>query len=138
MKLSDSVCQIRQEGSALGTGFLLFDRYVLTNAHVFGESTDVPQVNAAQFTAVFGYEDLDSKDSKHIPVEQLAAYFRGKDDKGMHLDYALLELDDVENTAEYPKLLCYYHPNAPINRGQICIVGHPGEGVKKNGPLLHH
>ncbi|XP_042579392.1 serine protease FAM111A-like [Cyprinus carpio] len=136
MKLSDSVCQIRQEGSALGTGFLLFDRYVLTNAHVFGESTDVPQVNAAQFTAVFGYEDLDSEDSKHIPVEQVTAYFHRNDDKGRYLDYALLELDDVDKIAEYPRLLDCYHPNVPINRGQICIVGHPGEGVKKMDPCF--
>uniref|UniRef100_A0A8C2B9P3 Serine protease n=1 Tax=Cyprinus carpio TaxID=7962 RepID=A0A8C2B9P3_CYPCA len=136
MKLSDSVCQIRQEGSALGTGFLLFDRYVLTNAHVIGETTDVTKVKAAQFTAVFGYEDLDSKDSKHIPVEQLAAYFRGKDDKGMHLDYALLELDDGDKIAEYPRLVDCYRPNVPINRGQICIVGHPGEGVKKMDPCF--
>ncbi|XP_016136657.1 protein FAM111A-like [Sinocyclocheilus grahami] len=40
MKLSDSVCQIRKGESALGTGFLLFDRYILTNAHVIGEPTD--------------------------------------------------------------------------------------------------
>ncbi len=131
MKLSDSVCQIRQGESALGTGFLFFDRYILTNAHVIGESTDVTKVNAAQFTAVFGYEDMDSKDSKHIQVKQLTAYFFGKDDKGRYLDYALLELDDVENIADYPKLLDYYSPNASINKGQICIVGHPGGEVKK-------
>ncbi|XP_058633708.1 serine protease FAM111A-like isoform X2 [Onychostoma macrolepis] len=103
MRLSDSVCQIRQGESALGTGFLLFDRYILTNAHVIGESTDVTKVNTAEFTAVFGYEDLDSKDSKRIPVEQLTAYFLGMDDEG---------------------------------RGQICIVGHPGEGVKKMDPCF--
>uniref|UniRef100_A0A671Q5F0 Serine protease n=1 Tax=Sinocyclocheilus anshuiensis TaxID=1608454 RepID=A0A671Q5F0_9TELE len=123
-------------GSALGTGFLLFDRYILTNAHVIGEPTDVPKVNAGQFTAVFGYEDLDSEDSKRIPVEQLAAHSYGTDDKGRYLDYALLELDDIENIAEYPKLLDCYRPNAPINRGQICIVGHPGEGVKKMDPCF--
>uniref|UniRef100_A0A671Q2G0 Serine protease n=1 Tax=Sinocyclocheilus anshuiensis TaxID=1608454 RepID=A0A671Q2G0_9TELE len=117
MKLSDSV-------------------YILTNAHVIGEPTDVPKVNAGQFTAVFGYEDLDSEDSKRIPVEQLAAHSYGTDDKGRYLDYALLELDDIENIAEYPKLLDCYRPNAPINRGQICIVGHPGEGVKKMDPCF--
>ncbi len=134
MKLSDSVCQIRQGGSALGTGFLLFDRYILTNAHVIGESTDVTKVNAAQFTAVFGYEDLDSEDSKHSL--QLTAYFFGNDDKKRYLDYALLELDDVENIAHYPKLLDYYRPNASIDRGQICIVGHPGGDVKIMDPCF--
>ncbi len=109
---------------------MLFDRYILTNAHVIGESTD------AQFTAVFGYEDLVSEDSKHIPVKHLTAYFRGNDDKKRYLDYALLELDDVENIADYPKLLDYYSPNASIDKGQICIVGHPGEGVKKMDPCF--
>ncbi|XP_059405474.1 serine protease FAM111A-like isoform X2 [Carassius carassius] len=133
MKLSDSVCQIRQGDSALGTGFLLFDRYILTNAHVI---TDVTKVNAGQYTAVFGYEDLDSKDNLCISVTQLTSFFKGKDDKGMHLDYALLKLDNIDKIADYPKLLDYYCPNAPINRGQICIVGHPGEGVKKMDPCF--
>ncbi|KAL1273701.1 hypothetical protein QQF64_026515 [Cirrhinus molitorella] len=133
MKLSDSVCQIRHGGSALGTGFLLFGRFVLTNAHVIGESTDV---NAAQFTAVFGYEDLDSEDSERIPVKQLTAYFHGKDDRGRFLDYAFLELDGSDRIAEYPELLVCYRQNVPINKGQICIVGHPGEGVKKMDPCF--
>ncbi|RXN28757.1 protein FAM111A-like [Labeo rohita] len=132
MKLSDSVCQIRQEGSAIGTGFLLFDRFVLPNAHVIRG----PTVNAAQFTAVFGYEDLDSEDTKHKPVKQLIAYSYGKDDKERHLDCALLELVDVTKIAEYPKLVNCYHPNASTNRGQICIVGHQGEGVKKMDPCF--
>ncbi|XP_043095079.1 serine protease FAM111A-like [Puntigrus tetrazona] len=135
MRLSDSVCQIRKGGSAAGTGFLLFDRYILTNAHVIGLSIDVTKVNIAQFTAVFGYEDLDSINSIHI-VQEVAAYFCGKDDKGMYLDYALLELDGIDKNATYPNLLECYRPNAPPTRGQICIVGHPGEGVKKMDPCF--
>uniref|UniRef100_A0A672LWL9 Serine protease n=1 Tax=Sinocyclocheilus grahami TaxID=75366 RepID=A0A672LWL9_SINGR len=135
MKLSDSVCQIRKGGTREGTGFLLFNRFILTNAHVIGIFTDLTKVNAEQFTAVFGYEDLDSKDSKCIPVKQLTDYFYGKDDKGRHLDYALLELD-VDKMAECPNLFDSYSPNAPIKKGQICIVGHPGEGVKKMDPCF--
>ncbi|XP_039550203.1 serine protease FAM111A-like [Pimephales promelas] len=132
VRLSDSVCQIRVEGSAIGTGFLLFDRFILTNAHVIGE---LDLFSIKTITAVFGYEDLEAKKTKHIPVKQLIAYFHGKDDSGRYLDYALLELDSVDKIAKYPELLRCYSPNPP-NRGQICIVGHPGEGVKKMDPCI--
>ncbi|XP_077097879.1 serine protease FAM111A [Siphateles boraxobius] len=132
LRLSDSVCQIRVGESPAGTGFLLFDRFILTNAHVIGEC-DI--FSTKTFTAVFGYECLEAKETKHIPVKQLKAYFHGKDASGRHLDYALLELDSVNEIAECPKLLDSYSPNPP-NRGQICIVGHPGEGVKKMDPCI--
>ncbi|ROL49751.1 Protein FAM111A [Anabarilius grahami] len=129
MTLSDSVCQIRVGESCEGTGFLLFDRFILTNAHVIGD------MFSKTFTAVFGYEGLEAKETKHISVKQVIVYFHGKDDRGRHLDYALLELDSVDEIGEYPELLSCYSPTPP-NRGQICIVGHPGEGVKKMDPCF--
>ncbi|XP_056110643.1 serine protease FAM111A [Rhinichthys klamathensis goyatoka] len=132
IRLSDSVCQIRVGESPVGTGFLLFDRFILTNAHVIGE---LDTFSMKTFTAVFGYEGLEAKETKHIQVKQLIASFNGKDDSGRYLDYALLELDSVGEIAKYPKLLRCYSPNPP-NRGQICIVGHPGEGVKKMDPCI--
>ncbi|XP_018973191.2 serine protease FAM111A-like [Cyprinus carpio] len=87
MKLSASVCQIRVGDSALGTGFLLFDRFILTNAHVIGLFTDHTKVNFAEFTAVFDYEDKDS--GKRIQIKQLTDCCYGKDEHGRHLDYAL-------------------------------------------------
>ena len=38
MVFSDSVCQVRINGRPMGSGFLLFDRFVLTNAHVVKEA----------------------------------------------------------------------------------------------------
>ncbi|XP_059403196.1 serine protease FAM111A-like [Carassius carassius] len=136
MKLSDSVCQIRRGDSALGTGFLLFDQYILTNAHVIGISTDLTKVNAEQFIAVFDYEDRDSE--KRIQVKQLTDYYYGKDEQGRHLDYALLELDDSGEIyfRKYHHLLDSLSSNLPTNRHQICIVGHPDEGVKKMDPCI--
>ncbi|KAM6986991.1 LOW QUALITY PROTEIN: uncharacterized protein FYW47_018397 [Aplochiton taeniatus] len=40
--LGDSVCQVRVKGSAVGSGFLLFDRFILTNGHVIKESLPLP------------------------------------------------------------------------------------------------
>uniref|UniRef100_A0A672LWH8 Uncharacterized protein n=1 Tax=Sinocyclocheilus grahami TaxID=75366 RepID=A0A672LWH8_SINGR len=120
MRLSDSVCQIRVEGSARGTGFLLFDRFILTNSH-----------------AVFGYEDLEAKETKCVPVkEHLAAYHHGKTNTGPYLDFALLELKDADEIADCPGLLRRYIHGPPPNCGGICIVGHPGEGVKKMDPCF--
>nr|XP_055054346.1 serine protease FAM111A-like [Misgurnus anguillicaudatus] len=129
MNLSNSVCQIRtSEGSARGTGFLLLKKFILTNAHVIGFGNS-KVFNPEEFTAVFGYEDLDQNGTKHVPIKDLTSYFHGKDKKGNHLDYALLELN-VEISG-CPVLLNHYKNNSPNNKSQICIVGHPGTGVKK-------
>uniref|UniRef100_A0A671Q2E4 Uncharacterized protein n=1 Tax=Sinocyclocheilus anshuiensis TaxID=1608454 RepID=A0A671Q2E4_9TELE len=113
-RLSDSVCQIRVEGSARGTGFLLFDRFILTNAHVIGEFDPFTRKLSKTFTAVFGYEDLEARETKCVPVkEHVAAYYHGK-----------INVDSR-----------YIHAPPP-NRGGICIVGHPSEGVKKIEPCF--
>ncbi len=137
MKLSDSVCQIRVEGSARGTGFLLFDRFVLTNAHVIGEFDPFTRKLSKTFTAIFGYEDLEAKETKCVPVkEHVAAYYHGKINIDRYLDFALLELKDADEIADCPGLLSRYIHAPPPNRGGICIVGHPGEGVKKMDPCF--
>nr|XP_055054342.1 serine protease FAM111A-like [Misgurnus anguillicaudatus] len=131
--LSNSVCQIRSDGSARGTGFLLFNRFVLTNAHVIG----FPKMfDPAEFTAVFGYEDLDQNGTKHVQIKHLKFSFHGKDDKGNHLDYALLELNSADEISGCPELLHNYRNNSPNNKSQICIVGHPNGGVKKMDPCF--
>ncbi|XP_005165736.1 serine protease FAM111A isoform X2 [Danio rerio] len=135
--LSGSVCQIRVEGSAKGTGFLLFDRFILTNAHVIGEFDPFSRKLSKTFTAVFGYEDLEAKETKSVSIKQdVAAYYHGKFSMDRHLDFALLELDDTDEVADCPRLLnCYIH-GPPPNRGGICIVGHPDGGVKKMDPCF--
>lgn len=134
-KLSEHVCQIRVEGSARGTGFLLFDRFILTNAHVIGEFQPFSMKLSKTFTAVFGYEDLEANETKCVPIkEQLVAYYYGKDNMNRYLDFALLELKATDEIANGPGLLSRYIPGPHPNRGQICIVGHPGEGVKKMDP----
>uniref|UniRef100_A0A8C1LV44 Protein FAM111A-like n=1 Tax=Cyprinus carpio TaxID=7962 RepID=A0A8C1LV44_CYPCA len=138
MRLSDSVCQIRVEGSARGTGFLLFGRFVLTNAHVVKEVLESPDKlsSTKKLEAAFDFERLDSK-VKLVPVKkQLAAYCYITDDNKCHLDFALLELEAVDEITGRPELLRCYSPGPPPNRGEMCIVGHPDCGIKKTDPCF--
>ncbi|XP_056602263.1 serine protease FAM111A-like isoform X2 [Triplophysa dalaica] len=129
MRLCDSVCQIRRQGSSRGTGFLLFNGFILTNAHV------IEKCNASDITAVFGYEDLD-QNTKRVPIKDITCFFYGKDDEDNHLDYALLEFNSDDDMAKYPQLLDHYRQDTPDNRSEICIVGHPEGQVKKMDPCF--
>ncbi|KAF4074838.1 hypothetical protein AMELA_G00243630 [Ameiurus melas] len=94
IKLSDSVCQIRMNGSGIGTGFLLFRRFVLTNAHVVGDLFPCTTKLKHNLTAAFGFEDLNSV-GEVIPVkEDVVAFLKGKDDMGKYLDFALLDREE--------------------------------------------
>ncbi|XP_053337252.1 serine protease FAM111A-like [Clarias gariepinus] len=133
MMLSDSVCQIRVDGSPIGTGFLLFKRFVLTNAHVVRDLFPCIPGLQRNLTAVFGFEALNFAGNV-IPVEpNLVSFFEGKDYMGNYLDFALLELSsDVE--LGLPELLrCY---STPPTRGGVCVIGHPGGGVKRMDPCF--
>ncbi|XP_058632272.1 serine protease FAM111A-like isoform X1 [Onychostoma macrolepis] len=138
MRLCDSVCQIRVEGSARGTGFLLFGRFVLTNAHVVRDFLESPdKLSSTKYLeAAFDFERLDSK-VKLVPVrKRLAAYCFITDVNKRRLDFALLELDEVDEITGRPGLLSRYICGSPPNRGGICIVGHPDGGIKKVDPCL--
>ncbi|XP_026101653.1 protein FAM111A-like isoform X2 [Carassius auratus] len=138
MTLSDSVCQIRVEGSPRGTGFLLFGGFVLTNAHVIKPFLESPAKlsSTKKLEAAFDFERLDSK-VMLVPVkEQLVAYCYITDANKCHLDFALLELKAVDKITGRPELLRFYSPGPPPNRGEICIVGHPDGGIKKTDPCF--
>ncbi|ROL53753.1 Protein FAM111A [Anabarilius grahami] len=138
MRLSDSVCQIRVEGFARGTGFLLFGQFILTNAHVVMEILESPDKlsSTKSVEAAFDFERLDSK-VKLVPVKkQIAAYCYITDASKSRLDFALLELDAVDEITGRPELLRYYCPGPPPSHGGICIVGHPEGGIKRTDPCF--
>ncbi|XP_051751245.1 serine protease FAM111A isoform X6 [Ctenopharyngodon idella] len=137
MRLSDSVCQIRVEGSARGTGFLLFGQFILTNAHVVREFLESPDkfYSTKSLEAAFDFERLDSK-VKLVPFKkQIAAYCYITDTNKSHLDFALLELDAVDEITDRPELLRRFS-SGPLPSGGICIVGHPDGGIKKMDPCF--
>ncbi|XP_009299467.2 serine protease FAM111A isoform X3 [Danio rerio] len=132
MRLSDSVCQIRAEGSARGSGFILFNRFILTNAHVVKDFLQNPnRLSASKYLeAAFDFDRLDSK-VKLVPIKkQIPAYCFITDANKSRLDFALLELDAADEISGRPELLSYYSPGVP-STGGVCIVGHPDGGNKK-------
>ncbi|KAM9446322.1 serine protease FAM111A-like isoform 1-T3 [Clarias gariepinus] len=135
MELSDSVCQIYTE-RLLGTGFLLFKRFVLTNAHVVGEYDTFQRKLNQKVTAVFGYEERFTENSLAIPVkENYVALFHGTGNMGNNLDFALLELStDVELPVGLPELLRRY--STPPPEGGVCVIGHPKGEVKQMDPCF--
>uniref|UniRef100_A0A3B3ZS90 Uncharacterized protein n=1 Tax=Periophthalmus magnuspinnatus TaxID=409849 RepID=A0A3B3ZS90_9GOBI len=124
MSLSTSVCQVRIKGRAAGSGFLLFDSFVLTNFHVirpfFNEMCQLSEPVSVHFS----FENLDQVDPGH-QVQEVIAYDYCPDSR--KCDWALLGLNADQVLP--PGLLSFlgFIPQS----GSICIIGHPHGGVKK-------
>ncbi|XP_064869888.1 serine protease FAM111A-like isoform X1 [Oncorhynchus nerka] len=132
MELSASVCQVRIEGTPVGTGFLLFEKFILTNAHVVHQIYE-PITNQLQqsVTVTFDFEDLDERTQQISVQSEVVAY--GKVDSGC-VDFALLELSSDPDITLPSSLLDTF--SFPSLEGGICIVGHPECGVKKTDPCF--
>nr|XP_019952622.1 PREDICTED: protein FAM111A-like [Paralichthys olivaceus] len=134
MDLSNSVCQVRINGRPMASGFLLFDKFVLTNGHVVNDNyNDTERQLDARVIVHFSYESLDQTERgqdlvEEVEVEEVAGFEFSTEQM---YDWALLKLkDDVR----LPYLLnkCGY-----INQSHgVCIIGHPDGGVKKIDPCL--
>ncbi|XP_037604935.1 protein FAM111A-like isoform X2 [Sebastes umbrosus] len=135
MKLSDSVCQVRIKGKAKGSGFLLFDKFVLTNGHVvrgiFNESTGKPY---KRVTVHFSFESLGQMESGAAvkEVKEVAGFELCDDESGHKHDWALLSLGDDQTLPDVLLTRFGFLPQI----GAICIIGHPDGGVKKIDPCL--
>nr|XP_046267461.1 serine protease FAM111A-like [Scatophagus argus] len=130
MELSDSVCHVRTNGTPLGSGFLLFDKFVLTNGHVirniYNKSTRQLYEGA---TVHFSFESLDQVESG-IEVKEVAGFEYDSDESGHKCDWALLRLGGDQRL---PDGLLAHFGFLPQNGG-ICIIGHPHNHVKKIDP----
>ncbi|KAM6912046.1 serine protease FAM111A-like [Lycodopsis pacificus] len=132
MELSNSVCHVRVNNTAKGSGFLLFDKFVLTNGHVlkniYNEKT---RQLTEKVTVHFSFESLGQYESGAL-VEEVAGFERGHDVSGHQHDWALLRISADQNL---PEGLLTHFGFLPQSGG-ICIIGHPGEGVKKVDPCF--
>uniref|UniRef100_A0A672M090 Serine protease n=1 Tax=Sinocyclocheilus grahami TaxID=75366 RepID=A0A672M090_SINGR len=138
MRLSESVCQIRVEGSApvKATGFLLFGKFILTNAHVIKNFDPFTWKIHDPIKAAFGFEQKSDKGNVTVVSvkDTFAARHQGTEE-GNHFDFALLELNG-EIPETFPRLLKSYAKDNCTATGEVCIVGHPNSEVKKIDPCF--
>ncbi|XP_044197928.1 serine protease FAM111A-like isoform X2 [Thunnus albacares] len=145
LKLSKSVCKVVVENVCVGTGFVLFDNFILTNAHLFRGcvTEDKKQLqDGTNVFALFNYDDPEPNTDYHrFAVEKTFIDFSLSELKvgDTELDYAVLELNpegqktDQTKTKEIPPgLLNRFGPVPPD--GEACIIGHPAGDVKKIDP----
>uniref|UniRef100_A0A3Q0T5P2 Serine protease n=1 Tax=Amphilophus citrinellus TaxID=61819 RepID=A0A3Q0T5P2_AMPCI len=140
LKLGKSVCKICVKAVCTGTGFVLFDTFILTNAHLFTGYVEGKKLQQGiEVFAIFGYEEQEPE------PETESFYFRAENtfiDFDDQLDYAVLELNpkgsqpnqqtEAKNITVPKGLLSTFGP-LPSN-GEACIIGHPAGGVKQMDP----
>ncbi|XP_042566731.1 serine protease FAM111A-like [Clupea harengus] len=137
LKLGQSVCKLNVRDVCEGTGFVLFDSFVLTNAHLFKDYVEGGKLQeGVEVLALFGYEDPE-------PERNYSCFSAKKTfvDFDVELDYAILELNpegqlsnkQTTNVKVPQGLLRTFCPLPQI--GEACIIGHPAGGVKKMDPI---
>ncbi|XP_006810911.1 protein FAM111A-like, partial [Neolamprologus brichardi] len=140
LELGKSVCKINFIGVCVGTGFVLFDTFILTSAHLFKGYVEGKELQQdVEVFAIFDYEEPEPEANFY--------YFRAENtfiDFDAELDYAVLELNpegskpNQQKTAQKIKvprgLLSKFGP-LPDN-GEACIIGHPAGRVKEMDPTF--
>lgn len=141
LNLGRSVCKVVVDNECVGTGFVLFDNFILTNAHLF--KTCVEGEKLPERINVFALFDYDEPE----PHTQFYSFSCKKTfvdfNYNFDLDYAVLELNpdgQKQNLKSKrrkmtvpPGLLEKFSP-MPQN-GEACIIGHPKGEVKKMDPV---
>lgn len=122
MELSDSVCQVRINGRPAGSGFMLFGKFVLTNAHVIYDNDKRQLLEGV--TVDFSFESLEQTEGRVVTVEEVVGFeYR----PGVSpYDWALLRL----SANNLPRGLLANFGFLPQS-GSVYIIGHPEGGVKK-------
>ncbi|XP_070710443.1 serine protease FAM111A-like isoform X2 [Pempheris klunzingeri] len=136
--LGESVCKVVIQDVICGSGFVLFDNFILTNAHLFKDCVEGEKLKEGiKVFAIFNYEDPEPQTKSYY--FQLAHH---RDTCGQDfLDYAIFELNpqgyrgsiEAEDVEVPPGLLKNFGP-IPQN-GEGCIIGHPGGNLKKMDPI---
>uniref|UniRef100_A0A3B4Y262 Serine protease n=1 Tax=Seriola lalandi dorsalis TaxID=1841481 RepID=A0A3B4Y262_SERLL len=111
LKLGESVCEVIVEDVGQGTGFVLFDNFILTNAHLFKHHVDEAKLQVDVDVWIrFNYDEPDP----YLLNLNLFSCKKTFIDFDAVQDYAILE---------------NFGP-VPLN-GKAYIIGHPAGGVKK-------
>lgn len=134
-QLGDSVCQVKIKGSPRGSGFLLFDKFVLTNGHVV---KDIYKESSGQLekkvTVHFALDQMEDKQESgaEVVVEEIVGGEYCRDVSGYMCDWALLRLGADQTLPDGLLASFGFLPQC----GGICIIGYPGGTVKKCDPCF--
>ncbi|KAM8746877.1 serine protease FAM111A-like isoform 1-T2 [Acanthopagrus schlegelii] len=140
LELGRSVCKVIVKDVREGSGFVLFDNFILTNAHLFKDCVEAETLKkGVKVFVLFDYDDPEP-DTDYYYFQQANSYICFKEDD---LDYAVLQLNtegqrvskhktQTEKIKIPPGLLKDVGP-MPQN-GEACLIGHPGGEVKKMDP----
>ncbi|XP_026018928.1 protein FAM111A-like [Astatotilapia calliptera] len=132
LELGKSVCKLVIKDVSMGTGFVLFDTFILTSAHLFKGYVEgkEPKQDVEVF-AIFDYEEPEPETNYY--------YFRAENtfiDFDADLDYAVLELNpEGSNSMDVPPGLLSEFGRLPAN-GEACIIGHSAGQVKEMDPTF--
>ncbi|XP_045077456.1 serine protease FAM111A-like [Coregonus clupeaformis] len=144
IKLGAAVCQVIVGGvqdkdgnvqSIQGTGFVLFDNFILTNAHLFGENVRKNMQLFVDVSVKFNYEDPTGLDANVFKVKTLLIDFEYGNQNKHYMDYAILELCPLNTKKQKkvpPGLLREYGKVPP--GGGACLIGHPSGLPKQMEP----
>ncbi|XP_024001557.1 serine protease FAM111A [Salvelinus sp. IW2-2015] len=136
IQLGASVCQVIVEGvqGVQGTGFVLFDNYILTNAHLFGKNVGENMQLLVSVSVKFNYEDPTGVGVTVIKAKTLLIDFQYGYQGKRYMDYAILEMDQNKTQQKKvpPGLLREYGPVPAC--GGACLIGHPDRLVKQMEP----
>ncbi|XP_034083542.1 protein FAM111A-like isoform X3 [Gymnodraco acuticeps] len=140
IKLGESVCVIVNPFKT-GSGFVLFDKFILTNAHLFKQCVEEGNTKLKHGTEVYVLFNFEEQHKNYHYFKLAHRNILYCDDD---LDYAILQLEPVgqkynpdttkvtKEIVPPPGLLKLFGPK-PEN-GEACIIGHPEGGVKKLDP----
>ncbi|XP_056267298.1 serine protease FAM111A-like, partial [Pseudoliparis swirei] len=132
MELSNSVCSVRVNGTPTGSGFLLFDTFVLTNGHVLKDVFNASTWQLTErLTVHFSYESFGQVDSG-VEVEEVVGFEYDHDAFGHKHDWALLRIGADQNLPD----VLLKRIGFPPKSGGICIIGHPDNSPKMADPCF--
>ncbi|XP_078132288.1 LOW QUALITY PROTEIN: serine protease FAM111A-like [Sander vitreus] len=141
LKLGESVCKVIVENVCEGTGFVLFDNFILTNAHLFSGCVEGQKLKEGlKVFAFFNYENPEPH-MNYYYFELAQGDICYTEDE---LDYAILELNPESQKSNHstqtkkmnvPPGLLKMFGTMPRD-GEACLIGHPAGGLKKMDPTF--
>uniref|UniRef100_A0A8C3G4M4 Serine protease n=1 Tax=Cyclopterus lumpus TaxID=8103 RepID=A0A8C3G4M4_CYCLU len=135
IEFGKSVCKVVVVNGSQGTGFVLFDNFILTNAHILKDCVEGRKLKQdIEVYAFFNYDvpEPHTNYNSYLVKRTLINYSQGE------LDYAILEIKPEDQMSKAtpakvpPGLLDKFGPMPP--NGEACIIGHPAGGLKKMDP----